>query len=387
MVADTPLIEGPAIILVADDEELNRKLLRDALGAKGFRVLEAATGEDTLRVARAKQPDVVLLDVMMPPPDGLEVCRQLKADPATAPIPILMVTAQSERAQRLKGIEAGANDFITKPVDLPEVLLRVRNAIQMRHLYNNLRISNQRLGELQELKDNLTQMIIHDLRSPLMIVLGFLEIFQKNLSRNLSTKDAECIASALAGAHRLADMITTLLDINRLESQAWIPAKTGVDVNELIPEAIRNVSATGAETPIAFCPSPSPAQVPCDRQLIERVVINLLSNAVKYTGPQGKVGISVADGDRQVTVRVTDNGPGIPPEYHRKIFEKFGAIQLHKETNLPSVGLGLAFCKLAIEAHGGEIGVASQTGQGSAFTFSIPKEEKTQAAAQNRVKI
>jgi two-component system cell cycle response regulator len=116
-------------VLVVDDEEKNRRLLRDILSSKGYQVTEAVDGEETLRRAREQEPDVILLDVMMPKLDGYDVCRELKADSVTAATPILLVTALKERADRLKGLEAGANDFISKPIDTEEVSLRVRNAL------------------------------------------------------------------------------------------------------------------------------------------------------------------------------------------------------------------------------------------------------------------
>lgn len=385
----TPIAEGrpaPAAsaaggrIMLADDDEKYRRLLTDLLSADGYTVQAAADGLEALRLVSGFKPETILLDVMMPQLDGVETCRRLKADPATASIPILLVTALHERADRLKGIQAGADDFLTKPIDREELRLRIRNAVFAKRLYDKVQDDYLRLQELETLRDNLTKMITHDLRAPLALVSGYLEMLQISLAADPAAKETQYLASAMAGTHRLSDMITTLLDVTKLEAQAWRPVKSEVDLNELIPESIKYIDGLGGGTPIAFCPAPSAPLVFCDRQLIERVVINLLSNAVKYAGSRGKVGIALAEDERRVLVRVTDDGPGIPPEYHRKIFEKFGVAQLRKDSSLPSVGLGLAFCKLAVEAHGGEIGVASEPGRGSTFTFSIPKVEKPDAA-------
>ncbi len=137
-------------ILVVDDEEQNRELLRDLLEEQGHQVTEAEYGEQALARVKKAPPDVILLDVMMPGMDGYEVCRRLKANPETAPIPILLVTALKERSERLAGIEAGANDFISKPIDNQELLLRVRNAVYTRHLYNRAQESSEKAQKLEK---------------------------------------------------------------------------------------------------------------------------------------------------------------------------------------------------------------------------------------------
>jgi len=135
-------------VLVVDDEEQNRTLLRDSLEVHGYEIAEAASGEEALRLVAERQPDVVLLDIMMPQLDGFEVCRRLKNDPKTAAMPILMVTALSERKERMMGIAAGANDFLNKPVDIQDLTLRVRNAVQMRRLFDQLQAERETTDRL-----------------------------------------------------------------------------------------------------------------------------------------------------------------------------------------------------------------------------------------------
>ncbi len=137
-------------VLVVDDEEQNRELLRDLVEEQGHQVTEAENGEQALERVKKATPDVILLDVMMPGMDGFEVCRRLKANPETAPIPILLVTSLTERSERLTGIEAGANDFISKPIDTQDVLLRVRNAVYTRHLYNTVQENYEKVQKLEK---------------------------------------------------------------------------------------------------------------------------------------------------------------------------------------------------------------------------------------------
>ncbi len=138
----------PGFVLVVDDEEQNRALLRDPLEAQGHKVAEAQSGVEALQRVSERPPDVILLDVMMPKLDGYEVCRRLKRDPKTASIQILMVTALSERKERLMGIEAGANDFLTKPIDIRDVTLRVANAVYTKQLFNRLQAEQEKSDAL-----------------------------------------------------------------------------------------------------------------------------------------------------------------------------------------------------------------------------------------------
>jgi DNA-binding response OmpR family regulator len=154
------------VILVVDDEEFNRQLLRDSLEAQGHTVVEAQAGEESIRLAQEHRPDVILLDLMMPGMDGFQVCKKLKQDADTASIPVIMITALTDRKERLMGIQSGASEFLGKPVDLTEVILRVRNAITMQRLYAQLQQSFDRHKELEAIRDKLVHFIMRGLRTP-----------------------------------------------------------------------------------------------------------------------------------------------------------------------------------------------------------------------------
>ena len=153
------LKEHTGHILVADDEGINRELLRDLLEQEGHHVTEAEDGQRALEAVADSRPDVVLLDVVMPQLDGFEVCRRIKADPESSSTPVLLVTVLSERKERLAGIEAGANDFLSKPIDSREVVLRVRNSVYTKHLFDQVERNYRRLRDLEALCDSLTSMI------------------------------------------------------------------------------------------------------------------------------------------------------------------------------------------------------------------------------------
>lgn len=389
-------------ILVVDDEEKNRRLLADLLSAEGYTVQTAVNGVEGLRVANEFRPETILMDVMMPEMDGVEACRRLKADPETTSIPILLATALHERADRLKGIQAGADDFMTKPIDVEEIRLRVRNAVHAKRLYDQVRDAYVQLQALQELRDNLTQFIVHDLRSPLAAIIGNLELLKLGYLEPLKTKQLEGVSSAFGISHQLLEMINSLLDVARLESGRMPLRLESADLPHLVREALAILGPLLGCARVSVDVPPVLPPVVCDGVLIQRVLVNLLGNASNFVSTDGAIIVSArltADGARAgdpatpippdsqtpiLLVSVADTGPGIPAQYQEKIFDKFGQVDSRSGRRKYSTGLGLTFCKLAVEAHGGRIGVQSVVGQGSTFWFTLPvRKEATTAEKHN----
>ncbi len=363
-------------ILVVDDEPFNRDILRDALADHGYEVVEAENGAEAIKQVAAHAPDVILLDIMMPVMDGLSACRQLKAAPATAAIPIVVITALHEREPRLEAIAAGADDYLTKPVDLPEVLLRVRNAVRSRRLYLELQASYQRLQQLEELRDNLTHMIVHDMRAPLSAMIGFLNLLRTGVGPRLSPPEKSALDTVTSSASRLADMVTTMLDVSRLESGAMPLHPESCDLRAVAAAGLDPLGPLVADRRILVLAS-GPVTARCDRELIRRVISNLLGNALKFAPPKTDIRIILDHRADRVRVEVIDAGPGIAPENQEKIFSKFGQVTGPKQGM--GSGLGLTFCKLAVEAHGGRIGVSSEPGRGATFWFELDSAPSTPA--------
>jgi signal transduction histidine kinase len=358
-------------ILVVDDQDANRLLMRDLLESQGHEVLEATDGTEALRRVGEAMPDVVLLDIGMPGMDGFEVCRRLKADPVTASIPVLLVTAMTQRDQRLLGIGAGANDYITKPVDRSDLSLRVGNAIRMRHLYLEVEAQYRQLEKLELLRDSLVHMIVHDLRSPLAGIRAYLDLVKMDGAGKLDLELTQSIDAARKVAVEMTDMVSDLLDVSRLEVGKMPLELAPADMGGLVVEA---VAAAGASPRVRIRVEP-PAdklRVVCDAGVIRRVLTNLVGNAVKFTPSSGQIAVSARGNGSEVKVEVVDTGPGIPPEYHQKVFEKYGQVEAARHGAKHSTGLGLTFCKLAVEAHGGQVGLESAVGTGSTFWIALP---------------
>lgn len=368
---------GAGTVLVVDDDARNRMLLHDLLKSRGYRIIEAESGEAAMESIAKDPPDTVLLDVMMTGMDGFEVCRRIKGNPQTAHIPVLMVTALTGRDDRLAGIEAGGDDFITKPVDLKEVLLRTRNAVNMKQLRDQVRQSYVELEKMSKMRENLTHWLVHDMKAPLSGILGYLEMLR------MKTKDGPLqvyVDEACSATQHLHEMIIAVLDVSRLEQKQMPLDLRQEDLALLAADAVRQMAYEIGEQKITVETAPGPAPAWCDGNITRRVIGNILGNAVKYTPPEGHISIRFSRDAGQARVEITDNGPGIAPEFHKIIFEMFGQVKMRAAQKVYTHGLGLAFCKMAVEAQGGEIGVISKEGHGSTFWFTLPAHPPEAAA-------
>lgn len=225
--------------------------------------------------------------------------------------------------------------------------------------------------KLEGLRDSLIHMVVHDLRTPLTTIMGFLDVLEAQAAAKLNPEEAGFINICQKAAETLNEMVTMLLDVNRLEAGEMPLNVENCDLCELAATVTAGPRALVGENKLALDLPATPVMAACDRTVIGRVLTNLVGNALKFI-PQkgGAVRVSVTTDDAFAQVSVADNGPGVPKEYHRKIFEKFG--QVESERKRHSTGLGLTFCKLAIDAHHGTISVQSELGKGSTFSFTLP---------------
>jgi signal transduction histidine kinase len=372
-------------ILIVDDTPTNLQVLARLLKNDGYKVRPLPSGELGLRAAMSSPPDLVLLDINMPGMDGYEVCTKLRQDPRLADIPVIYISALSEPLDKVRAFNAGGVDYVTKPFQIEEVRARVRTHLRLHRLQlalvkqnRQLAESNERLRELEEMRDNLTHMIVHDMRSPLSGVLASLQFLIEDVLDTLPQESRDDIRLALDSGRRLESMITDLLDINRMEA-----GKMPLDIREwpasvVVEDALSSLGGLSRECPIEVdCP---PVEVHCDREVVRRILVNMLVNAIKFSPAGAPVRVVVAREDGATRVNVIDTGRGIPPEYREKIFEKFGQVEARRNRSPGSSGMGLAYCKLAAETQGGTIGVDSSVGAGSTFWFTIPDQSASDPA-------
>ncbi len=371
--------EESGLLLVVDDNEENRDVLARRLQKQGHWAVTASGGQEALDALAAQPFDLVLLDIMMPGMDGYEVLSRIKNDPRTQRLPVIMISALDEMNSVVRCIEMGAADYLPKPFN--PTLLRARVGASLREkrardrelrYTAELAESYRKLQELERLRDDLTHMIVHDLRTPLTSLLSGLQTVP--LVGDLNEIQTEMLEIAVDGGQILLGMINDLLDVEKMEQESVPLERTPLTAAGLIERATVQVAMLAQADGLTLAQQAALDLPPFsgDEDKLRRTLVNLLGNAIKFTPAGGTVTASAEIGEGIVLFSVRDTGEGIPPEAFDRIFEKFGQVESRKAGRKMSTGLGLTFCKLAVEAHGGRIWVESRPGQGSAFFFTIP---------------
>jgi two-component system sensor histidine kinase/response regulator len=387
--------ESAPLILVADDADANVELLVDQLEALGFRTVSARDAPGALGGTLQHRPDLVILDVSMPAGElgvsdrdaGFEVCRRLKRDPRTARIPVIFVTALGDTTDRVKAIEAGGDDFLTKPHHRLVLNARVRALLKLKGATDALEESLKRLRELQKVRDDLMKMIVHDLKTPLTSVLATLEMMRDGDFGVVSDTQARALSDAEGKAEDLLALIEDLLEVARIEEQTITlnpePIAPAALLSEIVYDWGLRFQQEGA-TATVDAADDAPVFT-ADKVLIKRVLSNLVQNAIAHSsGPVG-LALSARSDPAGILLTVTDDGPGIPSEYQEIIFRKFERVASPNAPRVRSSGLGLTFCRLAVESHGGRIWVKSTEGAGSTFYVQLPLTPREPSRSFSRI--
>jgi two-component system sensor histidine kinase/response regulator len=369
------LTVAPGLVLVVDDDAGNRDVLSRRLKWQGHDVTTASNGSDALKMMRETAFDLVLLDIMMPDMDGYEVLGHIKADERLLHIPVIMISALNELQSVVRCIEAGAEDYLSKPFNPILLKARIDSCLEKKRfrdretaLYEQLQANYERLQEVEKLRDDMRNMIVHDLRTPLTAMIVGVEMLKQDGA--LDAMQHEIVAIAAGGGKTLLGMINDLLDVEKMESGSARLQYDELFADVLVAGALDQVAslALAGENTLITDIAPGLPVFAGDRNKLSRTLVNLIANAIKFTHG-GTVTIAVTrDDNKSMRFSVRDTGEGIPSEAFEKIFEKFGQL----DSRRVGTGLGLAFCKLAVEAHGGHIEVGSTLGIGSTFSFSIP---------------
>lgn len=355
----------PSTILVADDDSNARMMLRYILEADGHSVEEASNGQEALTVFQQTHPDLILMDAMMPTMNGFDACSQLRSLPGGERTPVLMITGLEDEKSVDLAFQVGAVDYVNKPIHWAVLRQRVRRILETQ--------------QLEKLRDDLTQMIVHDLKNPIAIIQGYAEL----LKEDTPTEDwrGDAIQQIYQNSVKLLDMTMMILDIGRLEEGKLVLQLSSRPIVEVLQEVKRSfeILAQSREVTVNIADGDASLEANLDWGLIQRVLANLVQNAIKHSPAKTTVTISYslqcasgAQGEKTVYISVKDQGEGISPQDQPYVFEKFAQGRDRRRGNRTDTGLGLTFCKLATEAHGGKIQLESAVGVGSTFTLVLP---------------
>ncbi|MBW7887205.1 MAG: hybrid sensor histidine kinase/response regulator [Bacteroidetes bacterium] len=356
-------------LLVVDDTEDNLDLLEFALKKKPIHMLRASSGMECLEIALREQPDIILLDIQMPEMDGFQTMERLRADPRTAKIPVIFLTAAKKDPQSIaQGILAGAEEYLTKPIDVDELIARVRSIYKV--------TATER--ELQKLRSQFMAMLVHDLRTPLTVILGgvdyILGVAEDHQPLDQDAKDI--LVRMMNSTSGMINLVNELLDLSKYEAGQITLEKKPMFVQDFLSRSLHLVKLQFKRKQIQLETSIEPNLPPIniDAKKFEQVISNLLGNALKFTPKGGTVTVSAKcdSPGKHVHIEVTDNGVGMKPEELTYLFEHYRQVSSSEKTKEKGTGLGLAICKLIVTAHGGTISVVSEEGKGSTFTVAMP---------------
>ncbi len=372
-------------LLIVDDIATNLKVISEYLKNYNFNIMTARSGETALERIRHGQPDIILLDVMMPGIDGFETCRRLKANESTQDIPVIFMTALADTENKLKGFEVGAVDYVTKPLQQEEVLARVTTHLRLRDLSWRLQEKNKHLAELNANKDKFFSDIAHDLHTPFNTLLGNSHLMLKELDMLTPVEQqqlAQHIYTSSLTVHSLVETLMTWSSMQRVQMQY---PRDEINLSNLAQQAIELWQDTAIRKNIELTHDIEEELYVCaDEIMLGTVMRNLLANALKYTLSGGWVTLStkspaVNNGGQQpgefIAVSVADMGVGISQENMSKLFRidlPHSTPGTAKETG---AGLGLMMCKEMVAYNGGRIWVESEVGRGTSVTFTVPLAE------------
>jgi len=363
----------PPVVLVVDDNPRNVQIIALILKELNYKIIIAVNGKNAIEMVNRMRPDLVLMDVMMQGMDGFEACKTIKSDPANENIPVIFLTALSEKINIVKGFEAGGVDYITKPFNKEELISRIKTHLELKFTRDELQKTTQHLGDLNEIKDKMFSVIGHDLRSPIGSIKMTLDLL---ICNQMNMKDAEfmetinllnqtsdevfsLLENLLGWAKSQSGNIkiqTEKLNLKQLTSSLYLLHKSNIHLKKIKFE-------NHIDDEIA---------IQADQNTLMTILRNLLSNAIKFTPEGGNIKFLANQRGKMVDITVVDNGIGIPAGNLSKLFDEKQFLTTYGTNNEAGSGLGLILCQSFAHYNNGQIRVESEHGKGSKFIVEMP---------------
>ncbi|MCB9431593.1 MAG: hybrid sensor histidine kinase/response regulator [Ardenticatenaceae bacterium] len=357
-----------ARVCIVDDNVIARETLADLLYPENYELLLIESGLNLLAQIDSLNPDVILLDVMMPELNGFDVCQRLKTHPKWQHVPIILVTALDSKDSLVRGLDAGADEFVSKPVNGSELRARVRSMLRVKQQYDAL-------NAMLQLREDMANMLIHDMRAPLATIALHAGLMLQR--QNLATNDLQALQTIQAELRHLESFINDMLLVAKIEHDKLLLKREPCDLVQLIQQLVaqHELLARLHQIKLNVDMPARPLVLPIDETLFSRMLDNLLANALRFSPTGGTVTVRLGEVNEPATglvrrIQVVDEGAGIPEEERRNVFDKFKIVSLKRE-GLSQIGLGLALCRMVAEAHGGQIYVTANEPHGAVFTVEF----------------
>jgi K+-sensing histidine kinase KdpD len=368
-------------VLVVDDSKENVSLLTYILKPHHYEIISAFDGAEALRKVKQEKPDIILLDAMLPKMDGFQVCEKIKKNKETHHIPIIMITALQELKDKVRSLEAGADDFISKPYENIELLTRLKSLLRIKNYHDQLQKKNKELEDknralirLEELKDELMHLIVHDMKNPLFVIQGNLQMMTMGMDDDSVGLLKKYLDRIDRSAQNLLRMVLNIIDISKIELEKMDLELEMGDINEIIRKTSIQVSdyPEYEEKELSLNLATNLAYIKIDHSVMERVFDNLINFALSSVPTDGKVQIESFQKKEKILITIHDFGPQLPMEYGEQIFDKFTQLEVKNEGYRIGRGFALTFCKLAVDAHGGSLLMDQNNKIGNKFILTFP---------------
>lgn len=356
-------------VLIVDDEAMNVILL-ERLFARDYDVLTATSGRDALDQLARHSVDCVLLDIMMPGISGLQVLQTIRADEATAELPVILVSALSDRQDIVKGLKLGANDYVTKPLEMDVLSARVQTQVTLKQLQDQRKLAIIELERAQEMKDQLLRIASHDLKSPLANIGMIRYLLREAVADNPTA--LEYVDMLDNTSEHMLSVIRDFLDTAAIQSGELDLAPEEMPAAEIVYEVIEQNRLPALRKQMTLDVEDIGGEIRADRMRTAQALDNLINNAIKYSPAGSIVHIGAEQRGDSLRISVTDRGPGIPDEDRSRLFTQFGRLSPRPTGGESSTGLGLWIVKHLIKLQGGEVGVDTELGRGSTFWVELP---------------
>jgi len=343
-------------ILVIDDDRKFSLGLVAILRREGFQVISAVNGADGLAAIRTSKPDIILCDIMMPPPNGIQLKKELSADPQFGQIPFLFLTARVSQADKLAGLEIGADDYITKPFDVNELLARIKSVLRRYERGQQLGIQ-EGIADLDKLRANISTNISHEMRTPLTVILSTLELILKEKFTSENGDLSNYLNTASSSAYRLKFLVEDLEMLYDLDQGNLASMSQRIDIVFHLKNPINQILKVWEKKQLKVkLDIDSMVRIYAPKNEFGHVVAHLVDNACKFCPEKGNVAISVKPNEiGGCVIDVFNDGVGVPIELREKVFERYYQISQGETRDFGGLGVGLTIARTFARAWGGDV--------------------------------